>query len=64
MKYDLIALDMDGTLLNDDKVIPKENVDDLEDVAKEVKEHLEIIPVHHIEEVLKTVGILKDSSEG
>lgn len=43
--------------------IPKENVDDLEDVAKEVKEHLEIIPVHHIEEVLKTVGILKDSSE-
>ena len=27
MKYDLIALDMDGTLLNDDKVIPKENVD-------------------------------------
>lgn len=44
--------------------IPKENVDDLEDVAKEVKEHLEIIPVHHIEEVLKTVGILKDSSEG
>ena len=26
MKYDLIALDMDGTLLNDDKVIPKENV--------------------------------------
>ena len=43
--------------------IPKENVDDLEDVAKEVKEHLEIIPVHHIEEVLKTVGILEDSSE-
>ena len=28
MKYDLIALDMDGTLLNDDKVIPKENVDE------------------------------------
>ena len=27
MKYDLIALDMDGTLLNDDKIIANENVD-------------------------------------
>ncbi|MBQ9689557.1 MAG: endopeptidase La [Candidatus Methanomethylophilaceae archaeon] len=37
--------------------IPKDNVDDLEDVADEVKEKLEIIPVTEISEVLKKVGI-------
>lgn len=37
--------------------IPKDNVDDLEDVADEVKEKLKIIPVTEISEVLKKVGI-------
>ena len=37
--------------------------DAIASIEKVVKEHLEIIPVHHIEEVLKTVGILEDSSE-
>lgn len=37
MKYDLIALDMDGTLLNDDKVIPKENIDAIIEMQKQGK---------------------------
>lgn len=37
MKYDLIALDMDGTLLNDDKVIPKENVDAIIEMQEQGK---------------------------
>lgn len=39
--------------------IPKENIDDLRDVAAEVRDRLEIIPVESIEEVLTTLGILK-----
>lgn len=39
--------------------IPKENMDDLRDVAAEVCDRLEIIPVESIEEVLTTLGILK-----
>ena len=39
--------------------IPKDNVDDLEDVADEVKEKLKIIPVTEISEVLKKVGICR-----
>lgn len=35
--------------------IPYENVDDLEDVAEEVKEKLEIVPVKKVSEVLKQV---------
>ena len=35
--------------------IPYENVEDLEDVAEEVKEKLEIVPVKEIAEVLKQV---------
>ena len=35
--------------------IPYENVDDLEDVAEEVKEKLEIIPVKKVVEVLQQV---------
>ena len=35
--------------------IPYENVEDLEDVAEEVKEKLEIVPVKEIAEVLKPV---------
>ncbi len=38
--------------------IPKENVQDLEDIAEEVKDALEIIPVSEVDEVLKKTGIL------
>ncbi len=37
--------------------IPKDNVDDLRDVAAEVREKLEIIPVESVEEVLKECGL-------
>ena len=39
--------------------IPKENMDDLRDVAAEVRDRLEIVPVESIEEVLTALGILK-----
>lgn len=39
--------------------IPKENIDDLRDIAAEVRDRLEIIPVESIEEVLTALGILK-----
>ena len=39
--------------------IPEDNVDDLEEVAAEVKKKLNIIPVRYVEDVLKQVGILK-----
>ena len=38
-------------------LIPEENVQDLEDVATEVKEKLEIIPVHTCKEVLKELEL-------
>ena len=37
--------------------IPKENVEDLQDVAEEVRECLEIIPVESVAEVLSALGI-------
>ncbi len=37
--------------------IPKDNVDDLRDVAAEVREKLEIIPVETVEEVLKACSL-------
>ena len=40
--------------------IPEENVRDLTDVADEVKEKLEIIPVRKVTDVLKAVGILEE----
>lgn len=40
-------------------LIPKENVEDLEDVAEEVKSRLTICPVQKIEDVLSVVGIIK-----
>ena len=43
--------------------IPKENIDDLRDVAAEVRDRLEIIPVESIEEVLTALGILKKDDE-
>ena len=36
-KYDLIALDMDGTLCNDDKVIPQENLDAIRELQEQGK---------------------------
>ena len=39
--------------------IPKDNEFDLKDVAKEVKEALEIIPVETVEEVLKKTGVFE-----
>ncbi len=38
--------------------IPKDNMDDLEDVDKEVKEKLTIVPVHDVTEVLRKTGLL------
>ncbi|MDD5921681.1 MAG: magnesium chelatase domain-containing protein, partial [Eubacteriales bacterium] len=38
--------------------IPKDNVEDLKDVAEDVREHLTIVPVTRVEEVLKETGIL------
>jgi ATP-dependent Lon protease len=43
--------------------IPKDNVEDLRDVAEEVKSVLEITPVSTVEEVLQALGILNDVSE-
>ena len=37
--------------------IPAENVEDLRDVAEEVKSQLEIIPVREVSEVLDHLGI-------
>ena len=34
---------------------PEENVDDLRDVAQEVKDALKIVPVHQVSEVLDAV---------
>ncbi len=38
--------------------IPEENVEDLDEVADEVKEKLEIVPVKQVEDVLKRVEVL------
>ena len=38
--------------------IPKDNVDDLRDVADEVKQSLEIVPVEYVEDVLKTLKLM------
>ena len=44
-------------------LIPEENTDDLRDVAEEVKQELEIIPVHQVQDVLKLAGILEESAQ-
>lgn len=41
--------------------IPADNVDDLKDVAKEVRDSLEIVPVHEVTDVLKATGIMEES---
>ena len=38
-------------------LIPKENEEDLKDVAEEVREKLEILPVSRVEEVLELTGL-------
>ena len=38
-------------------IIPEENMDDLPEVAEEVKKDLHILPLHRVEEVLKKTGI-------
>ena len=43
--------------------IPKENEDDLRDVAKEVLDQINVIPVSNVEEVLKKVGITTDDMQ-
>lgn len=40
--------------------IPEQNVRDLSDVAEEVKEKLEIVPVRRVTDVLKAAGILEE----
>ena len=37
--------------------IPKDNVDDLKDVAEDVKQALEITPVSTVQEVLSALGL-------
>ena len=44
-------------------LIPEENTDDLRDVAEEVKQELEIIPVHQVQDALKLAGILEESTQ-
>ena len=43
--------------------IPKENVFDLKDVSKEVREQLQIIPVTGIREILRQTGLLCEPQE-
>ena len=38
--------------------IPKENLYDLKDVAQEVKDRIEIIPVSRVEEILQAAGVM------
>ena len=40
--------------------IPKENAEDLKDVAEEVKRELDIIPIESVEDVLNRTGVLDD----
>ena len=42
--------------------IPEENVDDLADVAEEVRSALQIIPVHTVEEIFAQTGVLPSAS--
>ncbi|MCD8012925.1 MAG: endopeptidase La [Lachnospiraceae bacterium] len=42
-------------------LIPRENQNDLDDVAEEVKDALTIIPVHRVTEVLEKTGVRADS---
>ncbi|MBR3276003.1 MAG: endopeptidase La [Eubacterium sp.] len=39
--------------------IPEDNKDDLEDVAEEIRQKLEIVPVRYVEDVLRATGVLR-----
>ena len=39
--------------------IPEENVYDLKDVAQEVKDKIEIVPVSHVTDILKATGVIE-----
>ena len=41
--------------------IPRENLDDLKDVAQEVKDRIEIVPVLRVTELLESIGILNQN---
>ena len=41
--------------------IPRENLDDLKDVAQEVKDRIEIVPVLKVTELLESIGILNQN---
>ena len=43
--------------------IPADNVDDLKDVAREILDQLEIVPVSEVEEVLTDLGLLERKAE-
>ena len=43
--------------------IPEANVDDLKDVAQEVQDELEIIPVAEVEDVLVNLGLIEKRAE-
>ena len=43
--------------------IPEENVDDLEEVADEVKEALEIVPVSEVTDVLYETKLIRSNSK-
>ncbi len=42
-------------------LIPQGNAEDLEDVAKEIRDQLEIIPVRSVDDVLKQTGIVEST---
>ena len=42
--------------------IPRENLDDLKDVAQEVKDRIEIVPVLKVTELLESIGILNQNT--
>ncbi len=42
--------------------IPQENIYDLKDVAQEVKDRIEIVPVSRVTELLEAVGVLESGS--
>lgn len=44
-------------------LIPEDNVDDLEDIADEIKSKLEIIPVKNIDEILKITEVKDTTSD-
>ena len=44
-------------------ILPKENVRDIEDIPKPVRDKLEFVPVKHMDEVLKVALLPKEEKE-